>query len=459
MNRRRFINTSSTGLAGMLLLPSFLQSCKKENPYDDIQFKGSVGIVGAGAAGLYAAYLLSQKGINVQIFEASDRIGGRIRSLTGFSDFDIDLGAETIHGEHSAWYDLVRKQNGVFITSDLKDYYYINDQLLDEDQAASNPDFAAVSAAFDAISTYTESDIPPSAYANTVNLPESVRPIFNAWTGNENGTDYNRIGMSGLYQADQLWSAGVENLMLQNSDLLTVIESAFSSVLSKVTLETPISSIDYSTGKVKLTDTNGAVYEKDRVIVTSSIKVLFDQVIDFIPNLPPLHLQAINTLGMGDGLKIILKFNEAFWPANTGSVIGPGPVPEFWTTASGGRSDNNNLLTAFVNGENAESLIALGDAMIPAILAQLDTFFGNNVATTNYADHFIMNWADLPYIRGAYSYPKPGVAPETRGLLKEPVQNKIYFAGEAAHDGGHHGTVHGAMESALSAVTKILTTA
>jgi monoamine oxidase len=97
--------------------------------------------------------------------------------------------------------------------------------------------------------------------------------------------------------------------------------------------------------------------------------------------------------------------------------------------------------------------------MIPAILAQLDTFFGNNVATTNYADHFIMNWADLPYIRGAYSYPKPGMAPETRGLLKEPVQNKIYFAGEAAHDGGHHGTVHGAMESALSAVTKILTTA
>ncbi|MFM1999761.1 MAG: hypothetical protein RL204_1708, partial [Bacteroidota bacterium] len=210
MNRRRFINTSSTGLAGMLLLPSFLQSCKKENPFDDIQFKGSVGIVGAGVAGLYAAYLLSQKGINVQIFEASDRIGGRVRSLTGFSDFDIDLGAEIIHGEHSAWYDLVRKQNGVFITSDLKDYYYINDQLLDEDQAASNPDFAAVSAAFDAISTYTESDIPPSAYANTINLPASVHPIYNAWTGNENGTDYNRIGMSGLHQADQLWSAGLE---------------------------------------------------------------------------------------------------------------------------------------------------------------------------------------------------------------------------------------------------------
>jgi monoamine oxidase len=162
---------------------------------------------------------------------------------------------------------------------------------------------------------------------------------------------------------------------------------------------------------------------------------------------------------MGDGLKIILKFNEAFWPANLGSIVGPGPVPEFWTTASGGRSDNNNLLTAFVNGENAESLIALGDGMIPAILAQLDTFFGNGVATANYADHFIMNWADMPYIRGAYSYPKPGMAPETRGLLKVAVNNKIYFAGEAVHDGGHHGTVHGAMESALAAVTKILTTA
>lgn len=37
-----------------------------------------VGIVGAGAAGLYAAILLDSLGIDYDIYEASDRIGGRI---------------------------------------------------------------------------------------------------------------------------------------------------------------------------------------------------------------------------------------------------------------------------------------------------------------------------------------------------------------------------------------------
>lgn len=43
-------------------------------------------IIGAGAAGLYAGYLLREQGLDFRIFEASDRYGGRMGKLEGFAD-------------------------------------------------------------------------------------------------------------------------------------------------------------------------------------------------------------------------------------------------------------------------------------------------------------------------------------------------------------------------------------
>lgn len=54
-------------------------------------------IVGAGAGGLTAGYLLKQRGIPFQILEAASQHGGRMKQLTGFADFPVPLGAEWIH--------------------------------------------------------------------------------------------------------------------------------------------------------------------------------------------------------------------------------------------------------------------------------------------------------------------------------------------------------------------------
>lgn len=63
--------------------------------------KKSIIIVGAGIAGLQAADILLRGGFNVEIFEASQEVGGRIKDLKGWADFPIDLGAEFVHGEGS----------------------------------------------------------------------------------------------------------------------------------------------------------------------------------------------------------------------------------------------------------------------------------------------------------------------------------------------------------------------
>ncbi len=49
----------------------------------------------------------------------------------------------------------------------------------------------------------------------------------------------------------------------------------------------------------------------------------------------------------------------------------------------------------------------------------------------------------------------PGTG-NAREVIAQPINNKVFFAGEATHNGGHHATVHGAMETGLRAVNEIL---
>jgi len=47
-----------------------------------------------------------------------------------------------------------------------------------------------------------------------------------------------------------------------------------------------------------------------------------------------------------------------------------------------------------------------------------------------------------------YSYPKVGVNKNYRAILVEPIQNKIYFAGEAYHP-VYYQSIHGAFETGV----------
>ncbi|KAI1810433.1 hypothetical protein GGS20DRAFT_594381 [Poronia punctata] len=77
-----------------------------------------VGIVGAGISGLYTALLLRREGHDVTIFEASDRVGGRIYThrftpQSKSADVYFEAGAMRIPRSslHSAVFDLIRYLN------------------------------------------------------------------------------------------------------------------------------------------------------------------------------------------------------------------------------------------------------------------------------------------------------------------------------------------------------------
>lgn len=92
MTRKEFIRLC--GILGVGLpfqLP--LISCTKESGPKET-FSGKVIIIGAGAGGLSAGYLLHQLGVDFEILEASSQYGGRMKIDPGFADFPIPLGAE-----------------------------------------------------------------------------------------------------------------------------------------------------------------------------------------------------------------------------------------------------------------------------------------------------------------------------------------------------------------------------
>lgn len=66
-------------------------------------------IVGAGMAGLAAAWRLAEQGHEVVILEARNRVGGRVYTgRTGGSECGIELGAEFVHGSPKELWDLIR---------------------------------------------------------------------------------------------------------------------------------------------------------------------------------------------------------------------------------------------------------------------------------------------------------------------------------------------------------------
>lgn len=65
-----------------------------------------VAVIGAGAAGLTAGFLLDRAGANFQIFEAASIHGGRAKKNDSFADFPLDLGGEWVHTTNRVLNDL-----------------------------------------------------------------------------------------------------------------------------------------------------------------------------------------------------------------------------------------------------------------------------------------------------------------------------------------------------------------
>lgn len=445
MNRRHFIQHSAVLAAAPSLLAV---AC--DDPAA-VFVKRKIVVVGAGLAGIQAAAALLEKGHDVEILEADNRWGGRIKSLTGFADFPIELGAEEIHGQKSAWKKLVEKHGGQFVVADEADLFEISGLLKTEADLENNPAAAKALQFVADAPGWSGIDLTVKQAATAAGIVDFG--FVNARLGNEFGTSNSRLSMKGIAEEDAAWTAGDDNLALANGSFEQILAAAFATVLPKISLHRQVKTIDYSSEKIVLTDQTGLQTEADRVILAVPLRILQRGDLEFLPALPASKTASFQKIGMdAAGMKVILKFSERFWPADLGSLFLENGVPEIWQTSLG--RGQVSVLTTFVMGENAEAFSQPGATPVATILGKLDARFSGK-ATAFFLDSHVEDWSKNPFVGGAYSYPKVGTRLADRAELAKNVAGKLFFAGEASHFEGHSATMHGAMETGLRAAGEI----
>ncbi|XP_031557786.1 polyamine oxidase 3-like [Actinia tenebrosa] len=88
------------------------KGAENKNKSENVDGRVRVAVIGGGISGLAAASSLVQERFDVVLLEASDYIGGRIKTVTAFPGFPpIDLGADFIHGSNSIINKLAEENN------------------------------------------------------------------------------------------------------------------------------------------------------------------------------------------------------------------------------------------------------------------------------------------------------------------------------------------------------------
>jgi monoamine oxidase len=175
--------------------------------------------------------------------------------------------------------------------------------------------------------------------------------------------------------------------------------------------------------------------------------------------LPASKTKAINRIYMGDGIKIFVEFKERFYP----DMLGFGTViqamrgdEKFVYDAAFGKDATKHILALFAINDKATPYTQLKTEaeIINKFIAELDEIFEGK-ASKNYVKHVIQNWSAEPYIQGAYSYSFDGSQYDIVAEIKRPLQDKVFFAGEALSI-DNQATVHGACESAYEVIENML---
>jgi monoamine oxidase len=176
--------------------------------------------------------------------------------------------------------------------------------------------------------------------------------------------------------------------------------------------------------------------------------------VTFDPPLPDRKRQAIARLGAGHVDKVVLVFDEPFWPPTLRGLL-TDLDGQSWIVLGRSPAEPAPVLRVLMGGRAAERFEAAPDPVAKA-LGELETIFELELGGRLVAGRFAP-WGIDPWARTGYSY-VPSGGRGLRAALGAPLGGVLFFAGEATH-AVRPCTVHGAIESGERAAAEVLSSA
>jgi monoamine oxidase len=479
LSRRRFLELGAS-LSTLASLPAF-SGCSAKHP--EPSGGPRIAIIGAGVAGLTAAYRLAQRGLAAKVFDSWNRVGGRMFTARNmWADNQLtELGGELIDTDHASLRGLA-EELGLTLDPILEtagsgirqDTWYFDGRIVSDAEIVEAFRPVAVRLQADVDNEEDEDEFARidelglSAYLDSIpELDPMLRELL----------DVAYVGEYGREIAEQspwnlLWLIDAETpepfRVYGDSDEAFHVHEGNDQIPTRLAerLKSPIelehrlvSVVETASGSYRLAfDRSGAgtlEEEFDRVVFALPFTRLRD--VQLAVSLPAEKKLIIDTLGMGTNAKLMAQFRERVWRTQhqaSGSVTTDNGLQLLWET-SRGMAGAAGILTVFAGGTTGEQIgEGTAESQIQSRLAAIDQIFPNTAITYIANSAVRMHWPTVEHTRGSYTCYLPGQA-SFSGQEGTRVGN-LHFCGEHTSV-DYQGYMNGGSESGERVAIEILT--
>lgn len=448
-SRRNFVKQSALLSAGLLV-------GQHAGATTVFSKKPSVICMGAGLAGLSAAYALKQKGYNVTVVESRDRIGGRVFSHQMSDQLVIELGGEWVGNSHTRIRELC-SQFKLDLVNNQMDTHLI---YKNEYRQAGNWGFG------EAWNKKWEQILKNYAHLNERDKKELDQYdwwrylVNNGCDGKDleirellDSTDFGEsIRQVSAFAALAEYAESSEknemDLKIKGGNQQLAIKLADAIGREHILLSHAVTHVQ-QTNKVIITCSNGKHFTADKLICTLPTFALAK--INWSPGLPPEQLQAINALQYARINKHAVLFEQRFWKEEAFDMV-TDQLPHYFYHATKGQEGPGGVLISYSIGDKAAVIANQSDELNAQMISRtLQPCVKDAASLVRKQVNYY--WGNDAISKGAYALYGPGQWFSLRPVLSRPFMH-THFAGE--HLADWQGFMEGAINTGEDAALKIM---